>query len=204
LKRIGVVSDTHCPEFIDALPAEVFDALRGVDLILHAGDVTGAGTLDELRALASVHAVKGDHDRLDLPASLELDVEGRRVALVHGNRSRLVEEPITFAGTVTLGYFGSTPGLDRWLLRRFPTADVIVHGHTHAPRVRRIGGRLIFSPGAVYQVTPEAARRRLARRPGWFEWSWLQVARHRRRLPAATIGLLEIAGSSAAARVVRL
>ena len=44
--RIGVIADTHCPEFLDELPAAVFEKLRGVDLILHAGDVGDEETLD--------------------------------------------------------------------------------------------------------------------------------------------------------------
>ena len=36
---LGLISDTHMPKRWPSLPAAVFDALRGVDLLLHAGDV---------------------------------------------------------------------------------------------------------------------------------------------------------------------
>jgi predicted phosphodiesterase len=152
-----------------------------------------------------VEAVRGDHDAgLGLPASRLLEVEGRRIALVHGNRSRLVEEPVTFLGTVSLGFAWVSPGLHSGLRRRFPDADVIVYGHTHTPAAERVGGALVFNPGAVYQVDREAALRRLAARPGWFEWSWLQVARHRRRVPPPTVGVLELSSSGVLASVVPL
>src|SRR5205823_3119708 len=100
--RIGVIADTHCPEFLDQLPATVFEKLRGVDLILHAGDVGGEQTLDRLRELAPVEAVRGDHDgKLGrLPLRRLVEVGGHRIAVVHGNRSRLLEEPITFVATL--------------------------------------------------------------------------------------------------------
>ena len=69
--RIGVVADTHSPEFAERLPDPLFDALRGVDLIVHAGDVNGPETLARLGRIAPVEAVRGDHDALlgSLPIS---------------------------------------------------------------------------------------------------------------------------------------
>jgi putative phosphoesterase len=156
--------------------------------------------------VAPVQAVRGDHDDelRHLPVQRVVDAGGRRIGVVHGNRTRLIEEPVTFVGTVSLGFLWPAPGLDRWLLRRFPGADVIVYGHTHAPRTRTINGTLIFNPGAVYQVTPAAARQRLARGPGWFEWTWLQVARHRRRLPEASVGILDLDKKGVRASIVPL
>src|SRR2546427_8746994 len=103
--RIGVVADTHCPEFLDELPAALLDGLRGVDLILHAGDVGGPSTLERLGEIAPVEAVRGDHDprMTELPLSREVVVGGRRIAIVHGNRSHLIEEPATLIGTLSLG-----------------------------------------------------------------------------------------------------
>lgn len=204
--RIGVVADTHCPEFLDALPGSLFEQLAGVDLIIHAGDVGGPETIVALERLAPVLAVHGDHDRAlpELPTTIDTEVAGCRIGVIHGNRSHLVEEPITLLGTLTLGYFWPVPGLDAWLLRRFPGADVIIHGHTHAPLIRHHGSTLIFNPGAVYQVDRAAALRRLGRGPNWFEWSWLQVARHRRRVPAPTVGLLEVGPEGVRATVLPL
>ena len=89
--RIGVVSDTHCPEFLEMLPARLFEALEGVDLVLHAGDINSEETLAALGRLAPVQAVRGDHDGslTNLPASREVTVEGKRIVVVHGNQKSL-------------------------------------------------------------------------------------------------------------------
>ncbi|HZV52731.1 MAG TPA: metallophosphoesterase family protein [Candidatus Dormibacteraeota bacterium] len=203
--RIGVVADTHCPEFLDELPSRLLQRLHGVDLIIHAGDVGGEATLARLRTIAPVEAVRGDHDRHlpHLPPGRELSVEGRTIAVVHGNRSRLIEEPVTLLGTLSLGRAWPDAGIQGWLCRRFPEADVIVYGHTHRARVQVVGGKLLFNPGAVYMVDGAEARRRLDRGPNWFEWCWLQVIRHRRDRPVPSFGLLEI-GDRVRARVYPL
>ncbi|HEY8643393.1 MAG TPA: metallophosphoesterase family protein [Candidatus Dormibacteraeota bacterium] len=204
--RVGVVADTHYAEFLDELPAAVFERLAGCELILHAGDVGGPEALEQLRRLAPVQAVRGDHDPdlQDLPRERVLEIEGRRVALIHGNRTRLIEEPVTLLGTLSLGLFWPQVGLHGWLRRRFPEADAIVYGHTHTPIVDRAGQQLVFNPGAVYQTDRAAALRRLRRGPGWFEWSWLQVIRHRRRVPAPSVGVLEIDEHGVRAEVLPL
>ena len=204
--RIGVISDTHCPEFMDRLPDGVFTALRGVDLILHAGDVTRQSTLDALAAIAPVEAVRGDHDRdlPELPLWRELTVEGRRIVVAHGNRSRWVEEPNTLLWTLSLGYFRPHGGLPRALRRRFPHADVIVFGHTHNAQMRKVGGAMLFNPGGVHQWNTDTTRRRLSQKPGWFEWSWLQVARHIRRPAPPSVGILEIDADGIVPRIVEL
>lgn len=204
--RVGVVADTHCPEFLERLPDRIFEALRGVDLILHAGDVNSAETIAQLQQIAPVEAVRGDHDRAlpDLPPSREVLVEGRRIVLVHGNRSRLIEEPQTLLWTLSLGYLHPNAGLPRTLLRRFRGADAIVFGHTHRPHVETRDGTLMFNPGGVHQWNPRTATQRLAKSPGWFEWSWLQVARHLRSYPPPSVGILEVSRSSIVPNVVEL
>jgi len=57
MKTIGVISDTH-----GVLRPEAVKALRGVDLIIHAGDVGRSDILDELRQIAPVFAVRGNTD----------------------------------------------------------------------------------------------------------------------------------------------
>ncbi len=203
--RVGVVSDTHCPEFLDRLPDRIGELLSGVELILHAGDVGSAETLAELGRIAPVAAVRGDHDRgLDLPERRVVEVAGKQIGLVHGNRSHLIEEPATFAGTLTLGHWWPKVGLYRWLRGSFPDADAVVYGHTHFADSRRLDGTLLLNPGAVYQVSPAEARRRLEGNPGWFEWSWLQVIRHRRVTPRPSVGLLEIGPSGITASILAL
>ena len=204
--RVGIVADTHCPEFVERLPDGVGAALAGVDLILHAGDVNEGSTLEELGKIAPVEAVRGDHDRAlaDLPDHRELTIEGRRIVIVHGNRSRWIEEPQTLLWTLSLGLFRPHADLPRSLRRRFPLADVIVYGHTHHAEIQTVDGALVFNPGAVHQWNAVTVKRRLAQRPGWFEWCWLQVARHMVRHEPPTVGVLEVGEAGIIPRIVRL
>jgi uncharacterized protein len=204
--RVGVISDTHCPEFIDQLPDNVFKVLQGVQLIVHAGDITGASTLEQLERIAPVHAVRGDHDRelSSLPRSREITVEGRKIVVVHGDRSRLIEEPNTFLWTISLGHFHPHAGLPRSLHRRFPDADVVVYGHTHRSHVQRFDRSLFFNPGGVHVWNRQSAERRLTQKPGWFEWCWLQVARHIRKPEPPSVGILEIDEHGIVPRIIGL
>ena len=201
-----MVADTHCPGFMDRLPDRIFEALAGVDLILHAGDVNGAATLEQLRRIAPVEAVQGDHDGelASLPHHREVVVEGRRIVLVHGNRSRWLEEPATFLWTITLGLYKPHGGLPSSLRHRFPDADVIVHGHTHRPLIDRSARPLVFNPGGVHQWTPVTTAVRLREHPGWFEWCWLQVARHIRSYPAPSVGILEVTPTTVEPKIIAL
>jgi uncharacterized protein len=126
--RIGLISDTH-----GRLRPEVFTALAGVDVILHAGDVGPLDVLTELEAIAPVHAVIGNTDVLELWPRVrdvvELELAGRRVVLLHGHQ---------------LG----SPTPER-LRGAYPDADVIVYGHTHRQRVDVMDGCMIVNPGAA-------------------------------------------------------
>jgi uncharacterized protein len=136
---VGLIADTH-----GLLRPEVFPALEGVELILHAGDVGGLGLLVELGAIAPVHAVYGNTDTPgdpNLRAEVVLDVGGLTVHVSHGHE---------------LG----SPTPER-LLERY-SADVIVFGHTHKPLVERAGSRLVVNPGAAgprrFKLKPSVAR----------------------------------------------
>lgn len=204
--RIGVVSDTHCPEFMDRLPDRLFEVLEGVDLILHTGDVDSPKTLAELGRIAPVEAVRGDHDLGlgSLPDHRTLVIDGRRIVVVHGNRSRWIEEPQTLVWTLSLGFYHPHGRLPAILRRRFPEADVIVFGHTHRPLIDTTGRALVFNPGGVHQWNPQTTAARLGRHPSWFEWCWLQVARHIRSYPSPSVGILEVSPSGVVSRVLEL
>ena len=206
MTRIGLIADTHCPEFIDRLPDKVFEAFEGVDLILHAGDITARSTLDALGRIARVEAVRGDHDRAltDVPPTREISVDGKRIVLVHGQRPAWIEEPNTLLWTLSLGFFRPHANMPRVLRRRFPAADVIVYGHTHRADAREVGGALVINPGAVHQWNPTTTRRRLGEHPGWFEWCWLQVAKHLVRVETPSVAVLEVEAGRVMSRFVRL
>jgi putative phosphoesterase len=109
----------------------VCDALKGVDLILHAGDVGGSGILEELRLIAPVRAVCGNTDAPgdpELAQEILVDVEGTSIHVSHGHE---VGSP--------------TPAK----LAAQYAADVVVYGHTHQQLVTRLDGRLFVNPGAA-------------------------------------------------------
>ena len=83
-----MLADTHAPRRWRSCPPEVAAQLRGADLILHAGDVCTAATLDELAGYAPVRAVRGNNDGPDVaawgaPDTLQLDLAGLSVAMLH-------------------------------------------------------------------------------------------------------------------------
>jgi uncharacterized protein len=141
---LGLISDTH-----GLLRSGVHDALSGVQLILHAGDVGGAEILDELRAIAPVRAVFGNTDPPgdpELSEEIAMFVDGIKVHVSHGHE---VGSP--------------TP---EKLAERYD-ADVVVYGHTHRQLVTRLGGRLFVNPGAAgpkrFNLTPSVAKLTIVR-----------------------------------------
>lgn len=131
--RIAVLADTHSPRFWKGCPPAVARALEGVDLVLHAGDVCRAETLDELAALAPVRVVLGNNDGPDVaawgaPEVLELTLAGVAVAMLHDS--------------------GPAKGRGARLRRRFPAADLVVFGHSHVPWDEVHEGQRAFNPGS--------------------------------------------------------
>lgn len=131
--RVAVLSDTHAPRFWKRCPDAVAERLRGVDRILHAGDVCTAAVLDELAAYAPVHAVLGNNDGPDVaawgaPETLELQLDGLPVAMVHDS--------------------GPARGRHARLHARFPSAELIVFGHSHIPWNEVVGGVRFLNPGS--------------------------------------------------------
>lgn len=79
---IGVISDTH-----GLMRPEALAALRGVEHILHAGDVGDIAILDALRKIAPVTAIRGNVDTsgpcAELPATDVVELAGKLFYLVH-------------------------------------------------------------------------------------------------------------------------
>ena len=136
-----VLADTHLRSppaggrVTRGLPDAVRPYLRRADAILHAGDVLDEGILAELSRFAPVHAVLGNNDLTlvgILPLTRVVELGGVRIGMIHDS--------------------GATAGRSRRLRRRFPDADVVVFGHSHAP-VNEEGedGQLLFNPGSPTQ-----------------------------------------------------
>lgn len=123
---VGVVSDTH-----GLVRPEAIEALRGSDVILHAGDIGGHHVLQELGEIAPVIPVRGNVDggwaRL-LPERRTLDLGGVAVLILH-DRALL--------------------GLDPFLTDAKAANGVVIFGHSHQPLAEKRKGVLWFNPGSA-------------------------------------------------------
>ncbi len=154
--QVAVLADTHVAAG-RTLPDDVWARLRDADVILHAGDVTSPELLDELRALAPLHVVLGNNDHLlrdVVPERLTVDLAGTEIAMVHDS--------------------GTRAGRERRLHRWFPTADLVVFGHSHEPVDHRSDqGQRLFNPGS-----PTQRRRQPDPTMGWLTLTDGRVVGH--------------------------
>jgi hypothetical protein len=130
---VAVLSDTHAPTRWKSCPPNVAARLRGVDAILHAGDVCTPAVLDELSAWAPVHAVRGNNDGDDVaawgaPHILRIELAGVPIAMIHDS--------------------GAAEGRPRRMRQLFPEASLVVFGHSHIPLNEVHDGQRIFNPGS--------------------------------------------------------
>ena len=182
--KIGVISDTHCAGSGNDLPDRVFGALRGVDLILHCGDLECLGVLDYLESVAPVLAVRGYEDPREPGDRLAdttrvVQAEDLKIGMVHD-----IQWPTPRVDTSGDGTLLEFPQGDaRELMRRkfgYPV-DVVVFGDTHEELVCVCDGVLIVNPGSPTY-------------PG----------RRHTRGSMGTIGLLEVDGRTASVRLIDL
>jgi uncharacterized protein len=122
-RLIGLISDTH-----GLLREEALRALRGLDLIIHAGDVGKPEILDRLRDLAPVVAVRGNVDQgewaTQLPLTQITEADGATIYVLH-DLQQLDLDPLV-AGI-----------------------QVVVSGHTHQPHQTKRAGVLFVNPGSA-------------------------------------------------------
>jgi putative phosphoesterase len=120
---IGVISDTH-----GLVRPEAIDVLKGVDLILHAGDIGTPQVLQELRIIAPVVAITGNNDTgewmNDLPQREVVQVGAVHIFMLHD----LQEIDLNPAAA---GF------------------RVVVSGHSHKPSVEERNGILYVNPGSA-------------------------------------------------------
>jgi putative phosphoesterase len=120
---IGVVADTH-----GLLRPQALRRLRGVDRIVHAGDIGGPEVLAGLEAVAPVTAVRGNNDR--------------------GAWARAIPETAVLAvGRVRLYVLHDVKGLD--VDPRGAAIDAVIAGHSHKPSLGERDGVLFLNPGSI-------------------------------------------------------
>jgi putative phosphoesterase len=80
--RVGIVSDTH-----GLLRPEAEEALKGVEAIIHAGDVGRLEVLEKLKRIAPVFAVRGNVDTDEwaenLPLTTLVELGGATFYVLH-------------------------------------------------------------------------------------------------------------------------
>jgi putative phosphoesterase len=120
---LGVISDTH-----GLLRPEAVEALRGVDRILHGGDVGAPEILKELETIAPVTAVRGNVDggswARKLPLSEVIEVDGISIYMLH-----ILEK---------LDLKPEAAGL-----------RAVVYGHSHVPKIEEKNGVLYLNTGSA-------------------------------------------------------
>jgi putative phosphoesterase len=120
---IGVVSDTH-----GLLRPQALRRLRGVDRIVHAGDIGSPEVLRALEAVAPVTAVRGNNDRgvwaRELPETVILEVGKVRLYVLHDVKTLAVD-------------------------LRATAIDAVIAGHSHKPALAARDGVLFMNPGSI-------------------------------------------------------
>jgi uncharacterized protein len=164
-RRIGLISDTH-----GLLRKEAVEALRGSDLILHAGDVGDPGILDALRAVAPVVAVRGNVDEDSwasaLPVTAVAETESALIYVLHDLKELDIDP-------VAAGF------------------RVVVTGHSHKPARIERRGVLYVNPGSAgpkrFNLPTTVARLDLGAQPWTLDF--VDLARGRLLSPAEIKGL---------------
>jgi len=120
---LGVISDTH-----GLLRPEALEALRGSDLILHAGDVGAPEILEALVQIAPVTAIRGNVDT--------------------GAWARfLPTTEVVEAGAVRIYMLHDLGQLD--LKKEAARFRLVIYGHSHQPKIEEKNGVLYFNPGSA-------------------------------------------------------
>ncbi len=149
--KIGLISDTHTAGRGWDLPKQVLESLRGVDLILHCGDLESLGVLDCLESVAPVLAVRGYEDptedggRLASPTRV-VDADGVKIGMVHD-----IQWPSPRISTTADGSGLVLPkGRGKQIfLRKFgQPVDIVVFGDTHHELVCNFDGVTMVNPGS--------------------------------------------------------
>jgi putative phosphoesterase len=132
--KLVLTSDTHVPQRAKDLPADLWAAIDGADVVIHAGDWVDAALLNAVEARAArVIGVVGNNDGPPLtnrlPEIARAELDGLRLAVVHDT--------------------GPAPGRERRCAARFTDCDVLVFGHSHIPwDTTAPNGLRLLNPGS--------------------------------------------------------
>jgi putative phosphoesterase len=122
-KLIGIISDTH-----GLVRPQALEALKDVDMILHAGDIGSQDVLDTLNEIAPVVAVRGNNDKADWARSLP-------------------DWEVVEVGAVSIYMLHDVKAID--ISPSGAGFQVVVSGHSHRPAVAEQRGVLYVNPGSA-------------------------------------------------------
>ena len=168
--RIGLISDTHIPTAAKELWPQVYEAFRGVDLIMHAGDLMVPEVIDWLEAVAPVMAVWGNGDFGGWERTVPPDdprLSEAKVLTVGGGNiepgtrntelNPKFQVPSSKPPPLRIGLVHDLQMPEHPPLRTLAgqmqhyfggPVDVIVRGSTHAAEITTVKGVLIVNPGS--------------------------------------------------------
>ncbi|MFY9554533.1 MAG: metallophosphoesterase family protein [Blastocatellia bacterium] len=125
--RIGVISDTH-GIFDKSIPS----IFRGVDAVIHAGDIGKLEVINRLEEIAPVFAVEGNNDSFNtFPVERVEEFAGHRIVIRH-----------------IFGELHQLRNGDRQMVEE-TQPEVVVFGHSHRPYQHMIQKTLLFNPGSA-------------------------------------------------------
>ncbi|MFT4311454.1 MAG: metallophosphoesterase family protein [Candidatus Woesearchaeota archaeon] len=136
--KIPIISDTH-DDVVNTKRVLEEIKNKGFEELIHLGDYSAPFMIDYFKGL-KVHTVLGNNDgdkyriiskMIDNSFNfkdylLELEIEGKKLALYHGTEEGIINALI--------------------LCKKY---DVVLHGHTHKIRNEVVDGVLVLNPGAV-------------------------------------------------------
>ena len=132
--KIGVISDTHSY----AMPQQLLNDFKNVDLIVHAGDFCSVNDLKYFEQIKEVRAVFGNMDGLEvrqmLPERDVFEVDGLTIGLWHGHG----------AANKVLDIVKKEFKKDK--------VDIVIFGHSHQPMSEVINNVLYFNPGSPSDI----------------------------------------------------
>jgi predicted phosphodiesterase len=162
--RIGLISDTHIPNDAEEIPPQAKELFKGVDLILHAGDIYSSSVLDELEGIAPVLAARGDDDTASVNGRVKekhvLNFEGFSLWLIHvfPYLSLHSLQSFSYSSSRALHSFLYSPAASSEyevgealseIVECEDVPDILVFGDTHRASLHRVEGFLFVNPGSA-------------------------------------------------------
>ncbi|MBI2085185.1 MAG: YfcE family phosphodiesterase [Candidatus Aenigmarchaeota archaeon] len=137
--RIGIFGDAHIPDRAFEIPDLIKKELYACDMILCTGDLTGEEVVEFVKNSGKPHKmVRGNMDHLDLPKLESIDIEGKKIVIIHSDEVK--------------------PRGDRdklFAIAERYNADILLYGHTHEQDVWELNGKIFVNPGSATGLGPD-------------------------------------------------